>query len=113
MDVYIEQLQRLQQLEPHLMFPSHGPVIPLPDKTLSYYIKHRMERHQRVLDAVKSGHRTVSEISIEAYANTPDAHPSLAQDQTLAHLLSHERAGRVQQTSQGWIEGMIEWHIEL
>ena len=105
MDVYIEQLQRLQQLEPHLMFPSHGPVIPLPDKTLSYYIKHRMERHQRVLDAVKSGHRTVSEISIEAYANTPDAHPSLAQDQTLAHLLSHERAGRVQQTSQGWIRG--------
>ena len=105
MDVYIEQLQRLQQLEPHLMFPSHGPVIPLPDKTLSYYIKHRMERHQRVLDAVKSGHRTVSEISIEAYANTPDAHPGLAQDQTLAHLLSHERAGRVQQTSQGWIRG--------
>ena len=105
MDVYIEQLQRLQQLEPHLMFPSHGPVIPLPDKTLSYYIKHRMERHQRVLDAVKSGHRTVSEISIEAYANTPDAHPGLAQDQTLAHLLSHERAGRVQQTNQGWIRG--------
>ena len=105
MDVYIEQLQRLQQLEPHLMFPSHGPVIPLPDKTLPYYIKHRMERHQRVLDAVKSGHRTVSEISIEAYANTPDAHPGLAQDQTLAHLLSHERAGRVQQTSQGWIRG--------
>ena len=105
MDVYIEQLQRLQQLEPHLMFPSHGPVIPLPDKTLSYYIKHRMERHQRVLDAVKSGLRIVSEIAIEAYANTPDAHPGLAQDQTLAHLLSHERAGRVQQTSQGWIRG--------
>ena len=105
MDVYIEQLQRLQQLEPHLMFPSHGPVIPLPDKTLAYYIKHRMERHQRVLDAVKSGLRIVSEISIEAYANTPDAHPGLAQDQTLAHLLSHERAGRVQQTSQGWIRG--------
>ena len=105
MDVYIEQLQRLQQLEPHLMFPSHGPVIPLPDKTLAYYIKHRMERHQRVLDAVKSGLRIVSEIAIEAYANTPDAHPGLAQDQTLAHLLSHERAGRVQQTNQGWIRG--------
>jgi len=105
MDVYIEQLQRLQQLDPHLMFPSHGPVIPLPNKTLAYYIKHRMERHQRVLDAVESGLTTVSEISTEAYANTPDAHPGLAQDQTLAHLLSHERAGRVQQTNQGWIRG--------
>ena len=57
-----------------------------------------MERHQRVLDAVDSGLATIPEISTEAYANTPDAHPGLAQDQTLAHLLSHERAGRVQQT---------------
>ena len=105
MDVYIEQLQRLQELNPHLMFPSHGPVIPLPNKTLAYYIKHRMERHQRVLDAVESGLATIPEISTEAYANTPDAHPGLAQDQTLAHLLSHERAGRVQQTNQGWIRG--------
>ena len=105
MDVYIEQLERLKALEPHLMFPSHGPVIPLPEKTLDHYIKHRMERHQRVLDAVESGRKTVPEISTEAYANTPNAHPGLAQDQTIAHLLSHERAGRVQQTNKGWIRG--------
>ena len=105
MDLYIEQLQRLRDMEPHLMFPSHGPVISLPEKTLTYYIKHRKERHQRVLDAVDSGLTTVSEISVQAYANTPDAHPGLAQDQTLAHLLSHERSGRVQQTGQGWILG--------
>ena len=105
MDLYIEQLQRLRDMEPHLMFPSHGPVISLPEKTLTYYIKHRKERHRRVLDAVDSGLTTVSEISVQAYANTPDAHPGLAQDQTLAHLLSHERSGRVQQTGQGWISG--------
>ena len=105
MDLYIEQLQRLRDMKPHLMFPSHGPVISLPEKTLTYYIKHRKERHQRVLDAVDSGLTTVSEISVQAYANTPDAHPGLAQDQTLAHLLSHERSGRVQQTGQGWISG--------
>ena len=64
-----------------------------------------MERHQRVLNAVESGLSTVVDISMEAYANTPDAHPGLAQDQTLAHLLSHERSGRVQQTGQGWISG--------
>ena len=58
-----------------------------------------------MLDAVESGRNTVSAISVEAYSNTPDAHPGLAQDQTLAHLLSHERAGRVQQTNKGWIRG--------
>ena len=105
MDVYIEQLHRLREMKPHLMFPSHGPVIPLPNKTLNYYIKHRMERHKRILDAVEAGLTTVSAISVEAYSNTPDAHPGLAQDQTLAHLLSHERAKRVKQTDQGWIRG--------
>ena len=105
MDVYIEQLQRLKTLQPHLMFPSHGPVIPLPDKTLEYYIKHRMERHQRVLDAVNSGLKTIQEISTKSYENTPNAHPGLARDQTLAHLLSHERAGRVTQSAKGWIRG--------
>ena len=105
MDIYIEQLHRLKDLNPHLMFPSHGPVIPLPSKTLAYYIKHRTERHQRVLDAVSSGLETIQEISTKAYENTPDAHPGLAQDQTLAHLLSHQRAGRVKQSLKGWIRG--------
>lgn len=102
MDVYIEQLQRLQQLSPHLMFPSHGPVIPLPNKTLAYYIKHRKQRHQKVLEAVEYGHKTISAIAKMAYSDSPDAHPGLAQDQTLAHLLSHERMGLVEQQSNGW-----------
>lgn len=89
------------------MFPSHGPVIPLPDTTLAYYIKHRMERHQRVLDAVGAGLQTIPEISAKAYENTPNAHIGLAQDQTRAHLLSHERAGRVQQTNNRWSIGGV------
>jgi glyoxylase-like metal-dependent hydrolase (beta-lactamase superfamily II) len=102
MDVYIEQLERLRTLKPHLLFPSHGPVIPLPERTLSYYIKHRKQRHQKVLDAVEYGHRTISAIATMAYSDSPDAHPGLAQDQTLAHLLSHERMGLVEQQSNEW-----------
>ena len=37
-----------------------------------------------------------------AYSDSPDAHPGLAQDQTLAHLLSHERMGLVEQQSNEW-----------
>ena len=107
MDIYIQQLQRLKKLKPHLMFPSHGPVIPLPEATIAYYIKHRMERHQRVLDAVGAGLQTIPEISAKAYENTPNAHIGLAQDQTRAHLLSHERAGRVQQTNNRWSIGGV------
>ena len=102
MDVYIEQLERLRTLNPHLLFPSHGPVIPLPERTLSYYIKHRKQRHQKVRDAVENGHKTISAIATMAYSDSPDAHPGLAQDQTLAHLLAHERMGLVEQQSNGW-----------
>ena len=100
---YIQQLERLLDLDPHLIFPSHGPVIPLPERTLEHYITHRINRHNRVLDAVTSGISELDEIAKFAYADTPDAHPGLAVDQTLSHLLSHEKVGNVRKSGQQWV----------
>ncbi len=100
---YIQQLERLLDLDPHLIFPSHGPVIPLPERTLEHYITHRINRHNRVLDAVTSGISALEEIAKFAYADTPDAHPGLAVDQTLSHLLSHEKVGNVRKSGQQWV----------
>ena len=102
MDQYLLQLQRLIELKPHLIFPSHGPVIPLPEKKLSYYLNHRAARHQKVLDAVLEGNQTLAQIAQIAYQDSPDAHPLLAQDQTLSHLLSHQRNGIVSQQNNNW-----------
>jgi len=102
MEVYLQQLQRLIDLKPHLIFPSHGPVIPLPEKKLSYYLNHRTARHQKVLDAVSDGNQTLAQIANIAYQDSPDAHPLLAQDQTLSHLLSHQRNGIVSQQNNNW-----------
>ena len=38
-----------------------------------------------------------------AYEDTPDAHPGLAVDQTLSHLLSHEKDGNVKRVDDGWV----------
>ena len=38
-----------------------------------------------------------------AYQDTPDAHPGLAVDQTLSHLLSHEKDGKVMRVDGGWV----------
>jgi len=102
MDQYLQQLQRLIDLKPHLIFPSHGPVIPLPEKKLKYYLNHRAVRHQRVLDAVAAGNNKLAQISVVAYRDSPDAHPLLAQDQTLSHLLSHQRSGKVVEENSNW-----------
>jgi hypothetical protein len=37
-----------------------------------------------------------------AYEDTPDAHPILKVDQTLSHLLTHERDGNVRQSQGNW-----------
>ena len=102
MDQYLQQLQRLIDLKPHLIFPSHGPVIPLPEKKLLYYLNHRAARHQKVLDAVADGNQSLAQIANIAYQDSPDAHPLLAQDQTLSHLLSHQRNGKIRQQKSNW-----------
>ena len=102
MNVYLEQLERLASLEPHMIFPSHGPVVTKPIALLNHYVSHRRARHARVLDAVQAGQSAVADIAREAYADSPDAHPGLAQDQTLAHLLAHAEEGSVVQGLDGW-----------
>ena len=44
----------------------------------------------------------IEEIANHAYSDTPDAHPMLKVDQTLSHLISHEKAGRIRKTIEGW-----------
>ena len=74
----------------------------LPNEKFSYYIKHRKSRHDKVLEAVRNGLSSLDEITTKAYDDTPDAHPGLAKDQTLAHLLSHEKQGRLSNDDSRW-----------
>ncbi len=102
MEIYIEQLERIKKLEPRILFPSHGPLISVPEKILSYYINHRKKRQQRVLEGIHSGINNLAEISTFTYEDTPDVHVGLSQQQTMAHLLSLERLGKVTKNNEKW-----------
>lgn len=102
MQVYIQQLERLLELQPHLLFPSHGPVVAQPVRVLKRYIAHRRSRHDRVHAAVNAGLTSLADIARQAYEDTPDAHPGLAEDQTLSHLMALEREGRIVRDNQTW-----------
>ena len=102
MNQYMAQLKRLKDAKPHLIFPSHGPVIALPEQTIQRYIDHRIARHQRVLAAVVAGDSVVEDIAKRAYEDTPDAHPGLAIDQTLSHLLAHQEEGNLTHNNRIW-----------
>ena len=102
MNEYIQQLERIKALNPHLIFPSHGPVVAIPDRLIDHYITHRLARHERVLNAVRKGLGRVELIARDAYEDTPDAHPGLAVDQTLSHLLAHQATGAVKAEGADW-----------
>ena len=99
---YIASLERIRDLAPPILFPSHGPLSPVPERLLNHYITHRRYRHSRVLDAVNNGINKISLIADYAYEDTPDAHPILKVDQTLSHLHTHEKAGDVKQIQGNW-----------
>ena len=96
------QLERLKALKPHLVFPSHGPVVAIPDRLIDHYLSHRRARHARVLEAVRNGASQLVKIAEEAYADTPDAHPGLAVDQTLSHLRALATDGMVWEENGTW-----------
>ena len=100
MRAYMADLARLDGLAPKLLFPGHGPVIANPTRLLNRYIRHRGARHAAVLEAVQ-GASSLDAIAKAAYADTPDAHPALKVDQTLAHLKALESEGRVVRSCDG------------
>ncbi len=102
METYIEQLKRIKKLKPRMLFPSHGPLISVPEKVLSHYIDHRKKRQQRVHEAILSGINDLANISKYAYEDTPDVHIGLSQQQTLAHLLSLERLEIISKNEECW-----------
>jgi hypothetical protein len=60
-----------------------------------------------VLEAVLNGLSNIDDIAVKAYEDTPNAHPGLARDQTLAHLLSHQRQGRLSS------DNSSNWHASI
>tara|TARA_B100001113_G_scaffold326802_1_gene299962 strand:- start:1436 stop:2965 length:1530 start_codon:yes stop_codon:yes gene_type:complete len=99
MNEYLSGLERLRDLDPPLLFPGHGPMVANPTRLLTHYLKHRKARHSKVLNAVKSGKDDLDSITNEAYADTPDAHPELAKDQTMSHLKALISSGYVENLS--------------
>lgn len=90
MAAYLASLDRLAgYCEEHgvrLAFPAHGPPLFNPVKRLAKTREHRLEREQRVLDAVREGARELGEIAKLAYEDKPEAPPPLTEMSTRAHL---------------------------
>jgi glyoxylase-like metal-dependent hydrolase (beta-lactamase superfamily II)/8-oxo-dGTP pyrophosphatase MutT (NUDIX family) len=84
---YLRSLERMSALANlSVIFGGHGPAIANPRAKLAEYISHRLEREQRILQAVRQGATTPKDIVSIVYTDvSPKAH-AMAERAVLAHL---------------------------
>lgn len=72
---YMNSLKKILDMEPSVIYPGHGPVVENPVPRIQYYIQHRQQREDQILNALKEhGNSTsMSEMDIVQiiYKETP------------------------------------------
>jgi ribonuclease/clavin/mitogillin len=101
---YLRSLERMRSLENlSVIFGGHGPAIANPYRKLDEYISHRLDREQKILEAVRAGAATAKEIVAQVYTDvSPKAH-AMAERAVLAHLEKLEADGLVVQSSGNYV----------
>ena len=104
MQLYLESLRLMSRRSPRLLLPAHGPVLSDPGRVIDHYIRHRLAREARVMDALHSrgAPAAVRDLVPLAYADVAPAVWPLAERSTQAHLLKLEREGRAQVSDGLW-----------
>jgi len=96
MDDYLGSLEKLAALDPNTLFPGHGPAIKNAEAKLREYIRHRLWREKRILDAWNAGLRRPADMLPTVYDDVPREAWPLAERQILAHLERLRRQGRIE-----------------
>ena len=96
MAAYLDSLRALQKLRLRAIAPGHGHLIEDPKATLQWYIDHRLEREQQVLDALAElGPAKADQIVEVVYPDLDDERREVARHTVHAHLLKLAADGRV------------------
>src|SRR4051794_1229350 len=96
MAVYLDSLAKVRQLRLRSIAPGHGHLIDEPKPLVDWYIEHRLEREQQVLDALTSaGTAKIDQIVPAIYLELDPELVPVAQRTVHAHLLKLAAEGKV------------------
>lgn len=93
---YLNSLERMRSLPAlSVLFGGHGPAVATPYQKIDQYIAHRLEREQKILEAVQNGVTDPQQIVAQVYTDvSPKAH-AMAERAVLAHLQKLREEGKV------------------
>jgi glyoxylase-like metal-dependent hydrolase (beta-lactamase superfamily II) len=92
---YLDALTRLKERPLDVLCPGHGPPVFEPRKKIDQYISHRLDRENRLIAALNSGKRSVSELLDEAWKDVPVGLRPAATVTLAAHLDKLADEGRL------------------
>ncbi|WP_297771858.1 MBL fold metallo-hydrolase [uncultured Roseovarius sp.] len=96
---FMTSCARLQTLGATRFLPGHGAPITTPADRLDWLISHRRKREQAILDILRQGPQTATQIADRLYTDTPASLLPAASRNVLAHLIDLEEKSRA--TPQG------------
>src|SRR5262249_15030529 len=92
---YLNQLERLRQLQVGTLYPGHGPAIADGPQKLSEYLEHRRFREGKVLASIGATGASIEEIVASAYDDVSPLAQVIAARSTEAILIKLVQEGRV------------------
>ncbi|MEO6951276.1 MAG: MBL fold metallo-hydrolase [Polyangia bacterium] len=102
MSIYLASLALMRTWNPSVLLPAHGPPIFDADAHLAHYIAHRLGREARVVASLTEEPRTLDELVLLAYADTPPAIHPLAKRSLKTHLRKLVHEGRAVEHEARW-----------
>ncbi len=104
MQEYLDSLARMKTLGCSALLPAHGAAIADADAKIDEYVRHRLWREQRVLDALTArGRATAAELVPPVYEDVPQALFPLAERSLVAHLDKLVKDGRARRDGNAWM----------
>jgi len=100
---YLQSLERLLGFDISLILPGHGPLIGKPEAKIREYIKHRLEREQQVIAALRRGRNTIGDITQMIYVDVSPALQRVAEFSVQAHLEKLMREERVKREGERYL----------
>ena len=95
MGSYMASLEKLRGTGLTTLHPGHGDDMDKPDEVIDWYLAHRRQRHEEILDAIRSGASSTDEIVEVVYRDVDRALHPLAARSVTAHLRLLSEEGRI------------------
>ncbi len=95
MGEYLRSLEKLRGTGLERLHPGHGMEMDNPDEVISWYLAHRLQRHEQIFEAISSGTRAVDDIVERVYADVDSSLHPLAARSVGAHIELLAEEGRI------------------